>query len=85
MGDLGRLDAQGRVWFCGRKSHRIETRDGMLAPVPLENIFNNGYLGVPFFFVLSGFILTYVYHGRLSGEGALRRARPTDQINTRRL
>ncbi len=40
MGDLGRLDANGRVWFCGRKSHRIETREGMLAPVPLENIFN---------------------------------------------
>ena len=39
-GDLGRVDAEGRVWFCGRKSHRIETRDGMLASVPLENIFN---------------------------------------------
>lgn len=40
MGDLGRVDADGRVWFCGRKSHRIETRDGMLAPVPIENILN---------------------------------------------
>ncbi len=39
-GDLARMDAEGRVWFCGRKSHRIETRAGMLAPVPLENIFN---------------------------------------------
>ncbi|HEV8355516.1 MAG TPA: fatty acid CoA ligase family protein [Gemmatimonadales bacterium] len=40
MGDLGRVDEEGRVWFCGRKSHRLETRAGMLAPVPLENIFN---------------------------------------------
>ena len=40
MGDLGRLDATGRLWFCGRKSHRIETSAGMLAPVPIENIFN---------------------------------------------
>jgi olefin beta-lactone synthetase len=28
------------VWFCGRKAHRIETAGGMIAPVPLENIFN---------------------------------------------
>jgi acyl-CoA synthetase (AMP-forming)/AMP-acid ligase II len=39
-GDLGRVDPQGRVWFCGRKSHRIDTRDGMLASVSLENIYN---------------------------------------------
>ncbi len=40
MGDLGRTDAEGRVWFCGRKSHRIETREGMLAPVSIENVLN---------------------------------------------
>jgi acyl-CoA synthetase (AMP-forming)/AMP-acid ligase II len=28
MGDLGRLDGEGRLWFCGRKSERIETADG---------------------------------------------------------
>jgi acyl-CoA synthetase (AMP-forming)/AMP-acid ligase II len=39
-GDLARVDAEGRVWFCGRKSHRIETRDGMLPSGPLENIFD---------------------------------------------
>lgn len=39
-GDLGRIDARGRVWFCGRKSQRIETSTGMLAPVAIENIFN---------------------------------------------
>ena len=25
MGDLGRFDAEGRLWFCGRKSHRVRT------------------------------------------------------------
>jgi acyl-CoA synthetase (AMP-forming)/AMP-acid ligase II len=39
-GDLGRVDSEGRVWFCGRKAHRIETRDGMLPSVPLENVFD---------------------------------------------
>lgn len=39
-GDLGRVDADGRLWFCGRKSHRIETRAGMLPSVPIENVFD---------------------------------------------
>lgn len=38
MGDLGRLDAEGRLWFLGRKSHRLETEHGPLFPVPLENL-----------------------------------------------
>src|SRR5207244_5363668 len=25
MGDLGYFDEQGRLWFCGRKSHRVVT------------------------------------------------------------
>jgi olefin beta-lactone synthetase len=28
MGDVGRLDAQGRLWFCGRKGQRLETATG---------------------------------------------------------
>ncbi len=40
MGDLGRLDREGRLWFYGRKAHRLETRQGLLPPVPLENVFN---------------------------------------------
>ncbi len=28
MGDLGRFDAQGRLWMCGRKSHRVRPADG---------------------------------------------------------
>lgn len=40
MGDLGRLDEAGRLWFVGRKSHRLETAHGMIPPVPVESLFN---------------------------------------------
>jgi acyl-CoA synthetase (AMP-forming)/AMP-acid ligase II len=40
MGDLGWLDDQGRIWFCGRKSHRVITVDGTLFTIPCEAIFN---------------------------------------------
>ncbi len=39
MGDIGALDPEGRLWLHGRKSHRIETADGMLLPVPIENVY----------------------------------------------
>jgi len=41
MGDLGWRDSKGRIWFCGRKNHRVETVDGPLYSVPCEAIFNN--------------------------------------------
>lgn len=40
MGDLGYLDAKGRVWVCGRKSHRVETAEGLLLSIQVEAIFN---------------------------------------------
>jgi olefin beta-lactone synthetase len=40
MGDLGYLDELGRVWFCGRKSHRVVTRQGTLFTIPCEAVFN---------------------------------------------
>jgi acyl-CoA synthetase (AMP-forming)/AMP-acid ligase II len=40
MGDLGYLDEAGRLWFCGRKSHRVRTAAGDLFTVPIERIFN---------------------------------------------
>ena len=40
MGDLGRLDGKGRLWFCGRKTHRVETAHGMLFSVPCEGVAN---------------------------------------------
>lgn len=40
MGDLGRLDERGRLWMCGRKSHRVRTKHGELYTVPCEAVFN---------------------------------------------
>jgi len=40
MGDVGYRDAQGRIWFCGRKAHRVETERETMFSVPCEAIFN---------------------------------------------
>lgn len=40
MGDLGWRDNQGRIWFCGRKSHRVITENGSMFTIPCEAIFN---------------------------------------------
>jgi acyl-coenzyme A synthetase/AMP-(fatty) acid ligase len=40
MGDVGYLDGSGRLWFCGRKAHRVITATGTLFTVPCEAIFN---------------------------------------------
>jgi acyl-CoA synthetase (AMP-forming)/AMP-acid ligase II len=40
MGDLGYLDEQGRLWFCGRKSHRVITNEETLYTIPCESVFN---------------------------------------------
>ncbi|MEI7771775.1 MAG: fatty acid CoA ligase family protein, partial [Chloroflexales bacterium] len=40
MGDLGYLDDQGRLWFYGRKSHRVEAAAGPLYTEPVELVFN---------------------------------------------
>ncbi len=41
MGDLGYLDEVGRIWFCGRKTHRVITPNGTLYTVPCEGVFNS--------------------------------------------
>ena len=41
MGDVGYIDEEGRLWFCGRKSHRVETENGRMFSIPCEAIFNN--------------------------------------------
>ncbi len=40
MGDVGWRDAEGRLWFCGRKSHRITVEGETLFTVPCEKIFD---------------------------------------------
>ncbi len=39
MGDLGYIDEQARLWFCGRKAERVETRDGPLYTEQVEPLF----------------------------------------------
>ncbi len=40
MGDVGYFDGQGRLWMCGRKSHRVETEKGTMYTIPCEAVFN---------------------------------------------
>lgn len=39
MGDCGYLDADGRLWFCGRKAERVVTRGATLHTEPCEQVF----------------------------------------------
>jgi acyl-CoA synthetase (AMP-forming)/AMP-acid ligase II len=41
MGDVGYLDKNGMLWFCGRKTHVVQTREETHYPIPCEAIFNN--------------------------------------------
>jgi len=42
MGDVGYLDEQGRLWFVGRKDHRVEVSSGKtLYPIQVEALYNN--------------------------------------------
>ncbi len=38
MGDVGFIDERGRLWFCGRKAHRVETSTGPLYSLPVEAV-----------------------------------------------
>lgn len=40
MGDLGYVDERGRIWFCGRKAHRVVTPRETLFTIPCEAVFN---------------------------------------------
>lgn len=61
IGDVGYLDAQDRFWFCGRKSHRVTTPEGVLFTIQVEAIFNNH---------------PHVYRSALVGVGAAGEQRP---------
>jgi acyl-coenzyme A synthetase/AMP-(fatty) acid ligase len=61
MGDVGYLDADGRLWFCGRKAHIVETTSGRMFSVCCEAIFENHPL---------------VYRAALVGVGQPPRQRP---------
>ncbi|MFQ5423779.1 MAG: fatty acid CoA ligase family protein [Phycisphaerae bacterium] len=79
MGDVGRFDDAGRLWFCGRKAHRVETPSATLFTVPCESVFNQH---------------PRVYRSALVGVGSRPRQRPvicielepgTQQVDTERL
>ena len=40
MGDVGYFDRSGRLWFCGRKAHRVVTPKGTRFSIPCEGVFN---------------------------------------------
>ena len=68
MGDVGYLevapggDTSGqRFWFCGRKSHRVLTENGVLYTIPCEAIFNQH---------------DHIYRSALVGVGPPPRQRP---------
>ena len=39
MGDCGFLDAEGRLWFCGRKVERVQQTTGSMFTEPCEQVF----------------------------------------------
>lgn len=40
MGDLGYLDSEDKLWYCGRVAHMVKTSRGFLYSVCIEAIFN---------------------------------------------
>ncbi len=40
MGDVGYMDHHQRLWFCGRRAHRVVTERGTFFSVPCEAIIN---------------------------------------------
>ncbi len=41
IGDVGYLDDKKRLWFCGRKAHRVFSEQGVMYTIPCEAIVNN--------------------------------------------
>ena len=39
LGDAGFLDAEGELWFCGRKVERVQTAKGVMHTEPCERVF----------------------------------------------
>ncbi len=40
VGDVGYFDNQGRLWFCGRRAHRVRTAHGTMFTICCEAVFN---------------------------------------------
>lgn len=61
MGDVGYFDDDGRLWFCGRKAHIVQTAAGPMYSVCCEGIFDAH---------------THVYRSALVGIGERGQQRP---------
>jgi acyl-CoA synthetase (AMP-forming)/AMP-acid ligase II len=68
MGDLGKMDKKSRIWFYGRKSHRVFTGEETLFTIPCESIFNNH---------------PQVFRSALVGVGKAQRQTPVICIETK--
>lgn len=40
IGDVGYFDDSKRLWFCGRKAHRVRAQNGIMDTIPCESIIN---------------------------------------------
>jgi acyl-CoA synthetase (AMP-forming)/AMP-acid ligase II len=40
IGDVGYVDGSERIWFCGRKDHRVITEKETVFTIPVEAVFN---------------------------------------------
>ena len=40
IGDVGYFDDSKRLWFCGRKAHRVNAQNGIMDTIPCESIIN---------------------------------------------
>ena len=40
MGDMGYLDQEGLIWFCGRKKHKFKVNNEVIYPIMLEQVVN---------------------------------------------
>ena len=54
IGDVGYIDTQGRLWFCGRKAHRVFSRQGIMYTICCEalvnrhvDVFRSALVGIP--------------------------------------
>ncbi|VAW33351.1 AMP-dependent synthetase/ligase in alkane synthesis cluster [hydrothermal vent metagenome] len=68
MGDTGYFDEQGRLWFCGRKAHRVISGGTIYYPICCEAVFNQH---------------PEVYRSALVGVGEAGRQRPVIIVEPR--
>jgi acyl-CoA synthetase (AMP-forming)/AMP-acid ligase II len=79
IGDVGYFDDKGRVWFCGRKAHRVRTANGPMFTVCCEavtnqhaDVFRSALVGVGGEATNRTPVMTVELHGDRLAEDTLR-------------